>query len=165
MLNRAGFAPLRKQASIDFRTLEDKALLRHVLLKSDPAWRELVRRFDPILRDHVRGWLTKYWIMSDAVDETMGEFYLRLLANNMRRLRAFDPKRGRHLCSWLCLLAVHTIWDKWRQLIHQAAPPQIIALDLADKSPTRGGRWLGFERSMCEPEVRRRRAPRKGGEA
>lgn len=164
MLNRAGFAPLRRQNSIDFRTLDDNALLREVLRKSDPAWRELVRRFDPVVRHHVGGWLRKYWIMSDVVDETMGEFYLRLLANDMRRLRAFDKERGK-LCSWLCLLAVHTICDKWKQLIHQSPPPDVVALDLADKNPARGGRWLGRERSVGEPKVRRRRAPRNGGEA
>src|SRR5438128_7144966 len=103
-----------RRKPIDHQVLDDGALLRELLRGTEAAWREFVRRFDPLVRHHVGGMLVIYdgMIASDDFDDMVGDFYVKLLANNMRKLRVYDPSRGRRFASWLRLLAVQTVSDE-----------------------------------------------------
>ena len=61
------------------------------------------------------------------------QFGLPNRANDMRKLRAYDPARGAKLGSWLGLLAINTAYDYLRQTSRRPL------LDRIDGSPERAG--------------------------
>jgi excisionase family DNA binding protein len=75
---------------------------RAVLARDEAAWRRFVARFDEPLREVVRHATEVIEPLDDdQIDDLLGEFWVALLANDMRILRAFDPKRGTKLETWL----------------------------------------------------------------
>ena len=93
-------------------TADETAELCAALDRDEPAWRRFVARYDRDLRAVVRHAAeADDPISDDQVDEVLGDFWLAVVANDMRVLRAFNPARGASLLTWL---VVAGFW--WRSL-------------------------------------------------
>lgn len=94
----------------------DIDLLRMTLRSQPQAWNELVRRY----RSLVYRCITKVTGRYDAVlssadaDEIYGEVMMSLWRDDMRKLRAYDPRRGTKLSSWIGMIATNTAYDYLR---------------------------------------------------
>lgn len=86
-----------KTGPIDFREVDDLTLLAFVFDHCEPAWCEFMRRFRRPVRGKLSSVIKSYATIldSEARDELMQDFYLRLLDEDMRRLRMFTPGRGK----------------------------------------------------------------------
>src|SRR5262245_33012948 len=87
--------------------LDEAALLQGALQRDRLAWREFMRRYEPVARQRISRVLAsrKSAHSSAVIDEVMSDFYLRLLDDDMRKLRKFDPSRGAALRTWLAMVA------------------------------------------------------------
>jgi RNA polymerase sigma-70 factor (ECF subfamily) len=122
--------------------VEEQQLLTAALGRSEAAWRRLREKYDGLIRHQVGKVIARHRdtvLSSDAVDEILARFYLKLVEHNMRRLRAFDPTRGMRLASWLGFLATREACRFLRTAFRHAAVP-IEELDEAE--PARGARWV-----------------------
>jgi excisionase family DNA binding protein len=93
-------AVARETAAVD--TLDERALLDGVLARDQRAWTQLVHRFSGALRATIREAVGDR--LSDAqLDDVFGDFWLKLLEDDMRRVRSFAASRGAPLASWLTI--------------------------------------------------------------
>jgi hypothetical protein len=136
-----------KATPIDWTKQEPARLLRAVLENDAAAWREFVRRFEPVLRFQIGRVLARHRavLQSDAVDEIVSDFYLDILKNDMRKLRVYDPTRSAQLDSWLGLLASQAAIRHVRKAYRNAGEPGPAVVD-RETDPNVGGEWLGRER-------------------
>jgi DNA-directed RNA polymerase specialized sigma24 family protein len=97
----------------DYTHLSDMAVLEAVFGKDERAWRELLRRFRPLVYRCINKVACRYdaLLTSEDVNEIFGEVCFNLLRDDMRKLRAWDPTRGSKLGSWLGLIAMNTAYD------------------------------------------------------
>jgi RNA polymerase sigma-70 factor (ECF subfamily) len=92
----------------------DETTLISLLLEDDEsAWRLFHQRYGHRVQGAIFTVTRRFPQLggSDAVDEIYGTLCLRLLCDDKRRLRSFDPKRGTRLGSWLCTLARNSAHD------------------------------------------------------
>src|SRR5579863_7510944 len=107
-MRRARSAPAPSVAA----AMEEPALVAAVLSGDERAWRKLVKEYEPKLRDAVRETMQSFELGGrEDVDDVIGEFWLRIVDDNKRWLRAFNPTHGPSLLEWL---TVHV-----RELAHQ----------------------------------------------
>lgn len=101
---------VRKSTAIT--KLDDTTLLGAVVASDQRAWSELVRRYESALRDVVRE------IVDDEaeIDDVLGAFWLRMVEDDMRWLRAFSPSRKASLLNWLTIHASHVAHEHSRKL-------------------------------------------------
>ena len=122
------------RSAVAVRKLDDGALVRATIESDEVAWREMMRRYTAPLRDAIRD--ASEEISEPEVDDVMGELWLSLIEQGMRRLRTFDPSRGATLLAWLTIRASQLVHG--RHARRQAAPPTISleeAPELADPTP------------------------------
>lgn len=101
----------------------DEALLHDVLRRDERAFDELLRRYRALMFrciTRITGRYERVLCAQDA-DEIYAEVCLLLWSDDLRRLRAFDPRRGMKLGSWLGLLATHATYDHLRKIARR--PP------------------------------------------
>jgi RNA polymerase sigma-70 factor (ECF subfamily) len=110
-----------KEASMSLQELDDLTLLEHVLASEELAWRELVRRFRGLIFRCITKVLCKYEsvLSNEDVNEIFSEVCFNLLRCNMKKLRAYDPKRGCKLGSWIGLISINTAYDHLRVTARQ----------------------------------------------
>jgi hypothetical protein len=66
------------------------------------AWRAFVAEYDPQLRTVVRHAAeATHPLTEDEIDDVLGDFWLAVVADNKRMLRAFNPRRGAALLTWM----------------------------------------------------------------
>jgi RNA polymerase sigma-70 factor, ECF subfamily len=85
-----------------------------MLLDNDEdAWRMFHERYGHRVQGAIFTVTRRFPQLSgnDAVEEIYGTLCLRLLCEDKRRLRSFDPERGTRLGSWLCTLARNSAHD------------------------------------------------------
>ncbi len=111
--------------------LSDTELLALVLTHNDGAWREFVRRFDRLVWRCVAKVTARFAtvLTPEDVREVHANFYTTLLANNMRKLRMFEPKRGNRLGTWIGMIAINCAWDYLRTLTRTPTGESISAID------------------------------------
>jgi RNA polymerase sigma-70 factor (ECF subfamily) len=87
------------------------------------AWDAFVDRAAPILYSAVRRTLQRYGVAArpDAVQDRTQDVFLRLVRNDFRLLRSYDPGRA-SLSTWLTLVARSTTIDHLRRLDVPALP-------------------------------------------
>ncbi len=101
----------------------DEALLEEVLRRREVAFGELLRRYRGLLFRCITRITGRYErvLGSEDTDEIFAEVCLALWADDLRRLRAYDPARGMKLGSWLGLIATHATYDFLRRVARR--PP------------------------------------------
>jgi DNA-directed RNA polymerase specialized sigma24 family protein len=98
----------------------DQPTLRAQVLAGDPeAFGELMRRYEPLVRQEMLRALTGSMLTSsDTLEEVLAEFWVALLGDRMGRLRTWGPDRD--LGAWLRLLAWQTSMSHLRALSRHA---------------------------------------------
>jgi hypothetical protein len=105
----------------DVRWLDEIALHAAVVDGDPEAFAELMRRYDPVVRDQIWRMLAGSRLLaSDALDERVAELWCWLLDDGMEQLREWDPDQCGLLASWLAMLAARSCADKLRALLRLA---------------------------------------------
>ena len=92
---------------------EETALLPSLLSNDERAWRTFHQLYSGRLIGAISRVTRRFPQLTgtDHVDEIYGTLCLRLLSDDKRRLRSFDPARGTPLGAWLCTLARNSAHD------------------------------------------------------
>src|SRR5437868_15454070 len=83
-------------------SISDEDLIDRVLRREERAWHQLIRQFDPTLRSLIG---ESGDLQSSQVDDVLGDLWLRLMEQDMRRLRAFAASKSAPLSAWLAMQA------------------------------------------------------------
>ncbi len=89
------------------------------MLENDAlAWREFQRRYDRLVQRCILKVTRRFAsvVSHEDVREISAMLSLALLANDMHKLRSFDPDRGNRFSSWIGLLAINCAYDYLRQI-------------------------------------------------
>lgn len=118
----------------------ERGLVARLLRDEPAAWRELDAKYSRIVLSCIHRVLARFSRVAGShdVDEVYARFCLQLLANDKKKLRAFDPDRGNKLGSWLGLLATHAAYDYLRSLRRESTfepLPDSERLGSSDASP------------------------------
>jgi RNA polymerase sigma-70 factor (ECF subfamily) len=109
------------------------------LVASEPlAWREFERRYDRLIDRCILKVTRRFSsvIGTDDVREIGATLRLSLLANDMHKLRTFDPERGNRFSSWIGLLAINCAYDYLRSVRREPGKAALTeATDLAAETP------------------------------
>ena len=116
--------------------LNETTLIPSLLNDDERAW----RTFHELYSSRLQGAITRVTRRfpqltgTDHVDEIYGALCLRLLSDDKRRLRSFDPDRGTPLGAWLCALARNSAHDFLR---HRQRQPWLgrLADDASEVEP------------------------------
>jgi RNA polymerase sigma factor (sigma-70 family) len=92
---------------------EEATLIPSLLSNDERAWRTFHERYGHRLQGAISKVTRRFPQLTgtDHVEEIYGTLCLRLLSDDKRRLRSFDPDRGTPLGSWLCALARNSAHD------------------------------------------------------
>ena len=125
-------------AVVDATAWTDDQLIAR-LIKSQPlAWREFERRYERLI-DRCIIKVTRRFssvVSADDVREIYATLRLSLLANDMHKLRTFDPERGNRFSSWIGLLAINCAYDYLRSVRREPGKAALTeASDLAAETP------------------------------
>jgi RNA polymerase sigma-70 factor (ECF subfamily) len=133
-----------RKSGIFFETLSDSTTwteeqLRSRLVGNDPrAWREFERRYERLIDRCIMKVTRRFSsvVSPDDVREIGATLRLSLLANDMHKLRTFDPERGNRFSSWIGLLAINAAYDYLRSVRREPGKAALTeASDLASESP------------------------------
>ena len=93
--------------------LDEATLIPSLLTNDERAWRTFHELYSSRLQGAISRVTRRFPQLSgtDHVDEIYGTLCLRLLSDDKRRLRSFDPGRGTPLGAWLCTLARNSAHD------------------------------------------------------
>ena len=101
--------------------------LREVLRGDASAWRRFLAYYEPPLRALVHDAAEATELFSDAdVDDVLGDFWLAVVSDRMRMLRAFKPERGADLLTWLALHVSHVAHERLQE---KSDAPSFIPFD------------------------------------
>ena len=132
-------------------TLGDAELLDRMLSLDDRAWGEFHKRYDRLIWcciQKVAGRFGSVFRPDDA-REVYAVFFASLLANDMRKVRSFDPARGNKLGTWVGLLVMHATYDHLRAFArHPVWEPLSAAEDIPD--PDDPFQWLSRREEQCQ---------------
>lgn len=97
----------------EFPAQDEATLIPSLLDDDEQAWRTFHARYGRRLQGAIINVTRRFpqLAANDHVDEIYGSLCLRLLCDDKRRLRSFDPDRGTPLGSWLCALARNSAHD------------------------------------------------------
>ncbi|HSQ62384.1 MAG TPA: sigma-70 family RNA polymerase sigma factor [Polyangiaceae bacterium] len=109
------------------------------MVKSHPvAWREFERRYDRLIDRCILKVTRRFAavVSADDVREIAAMLRLSLVANDMHKLRSFDPERGNRFSSWIGLLAINCAYDYLRSVRREPGKAALTeATDLAAETP------------------------------
>jgi RNA polymerase sigma-70 factor, ECF subfamily len=97
----------------DPAVLDETTLIPSLLVDDERAWRTFHELYASRLQGAISRVTRRFPQLTgtDHVDEIYGTLCLRLLSDDKRRLRSFDPSRGTPLGAWLCALAKNSAHD------------------------------------------------------
>ncbi len=99
--------------------LDDQRLLEQVCNRNPRAWCVMVRRHESRLREAIREAAdADAPLRTDQVDDVVGDLWLLLLEDDLRRLRSFH---GDDLGAWLAMVACQVAMNRIRELARE--PP------------------------------------------
>src|SRR6185436_14134712 len=115
----------------------DAVFVHALLARRRDAWRAFHDRHDRLIRRSIARALRRApgWVGADDQREIHCVVLLQLLADDMRRLRAFDPARSA-LSTWIVHISMNCARDHLRSL---RSRPQCVAVDpdlRASEGPT-----------------------------
>ncbi|MEY4543895.1 MAG: hypothetical protein RL685_90 [Pseudomonadota bacterium] len=101
---------------------DDATLVEGLLQSEEEAWRVFHERYSRQLLGVISRVTRRFPQLTgtDHLEEIYASLCLRLLKDDKRRLRSFDPTRGTPLGSWLCTLARNCAHDFLR--VHRRQP-------------------------------------------
>ena len=96
--------------------LTEAEILERTLRRDEKAWGEFLRRYRPLLVRCIQQILSRCAPHTCAADveEVYADVLFKLIGDDMRRLRTFDPSRGTKLSSWLTTIATRAAYDALR---------------------------------------------------
>lgn len=111
------FATVVEPTAAGPETWTDVVLVDAMVAGSAQGWREFQRRYERLVHRCILKVTRRFSsiLSQDDVHEIAAMLYLSLLANDMHKLRAFDPGRGNRFSSWIGLLAINCAYDTLRQ--------------------------------------------------
>jgi RNA polymerase sigma-70 factor (ECF subfamily) len=114
VVRESGFFPACAAARFE----SDDDLIAGMLANDPPAWREFQKRYDRLVMRCITKVTRRFStiVSQDDVREIYATFYVSLVANDMHKLRTFDPERGNRFSSWIGLLAINSAYDYLRGL-------------------------------------------------
>lgn len=101
--------------------LSETDLLGRMFARDGAAWREFHRRYDRLIWCCIGKVTNRFThvLSPQDVQEVYANLFVGLMANDMHKLRSFNPERGNKLGTWVGMLAVHVAWDYLRALTRQ----------------------------------------------
>jgi RNA polymerase sigma factor (sigma-70 family) len=119
-------------------SVDETALLAALLTAStrpqqDRLWGEFVRRYERLLMSCVVKALRRYGatFSRDDLDDLLGDVWLVLLRDDLRKLRQYDAARGFRIASFLGLVATNATIDHLRARQAEATPLDEVVEDFA----------------------------------
>lgn len=96
----------------------DAELVQRLIQGEPGAWRELSQRFDRLVYRCITKVTSRFAtkLGPEDVREIYATFLFQLVANDMHKLRSFDPARGNKLGTWLGMLAINAAYDYLRAM-------------------------------------------------
>lgn len=115
---------------------DETTLIPKLLSNDEEAWRTFHTRYAGRLQGAISQVTQRFPQLNgtDHVAEIYGTLCLRLLSDDKRRLRSFDPERGTPLGAWLCTLARNSAHDFLRQRRRQPWLSRL-ATDISEVEP------------------------------
>lgn len=97
---------------------QDRALVAGMLRGSERAWRDFHGRYARLVFRCITKVTVRFAksVSPEDVREIYATLLVQLLANDMHKLRSFDPDRGSRFSSWVGLLAVNCAYDYLRSV-------------------------------------------------
>lgn len=134
------FAAVRVEtcASADAGQWTDEQLVARMVKSHPVAWREFERRYDRLIDRCILKVTRRFAavVSADDVREIAAMLRLSLVANDMHKLRSFDPERGNRFSSWIGLLAINCAYDYLRTVRREPGKAALTeATDLAAETP------------------------------
>ena len=143
---------------------QESALLTSALARDQKGWRAFVERYEPTLRQAIRDEAPPE-TTDDVIDDLLGEFWLFLLDDDLRRLRRFS---GCDLCGWLALIAAQLTRNHFKRAARQPVMEPLRAIRSvapgSQDSPVLldveevAARW-GLDRKTVYAMIQRRELP------
>src|SRR3954471_5720587 len=95
---------------------EELALLDALLAGQTHRWNEFVARYERLIASCVLKVLRRYGALFSAedLDDLIGDAWLLLLRDDMKKLRQYRRDRGFRLASWIGLIATNSTIDQLR---------------------------------------------------
>lgn len=104
-----------------------------ILRGEQSAWRAFVAEYDPQMRTVVRHAAeATHPLTEDEIDDVLGDFWLAVVADNKRMLRAFNPRRGAALLTWMTF---HVARIAHERASTRASEPKHVPLTHARRVP------------------------------
>jgi excisionase family DNA binding protein len=139
----------------------ESSLLTAALARDQKRWRAFVERYESTIRLAIREEAPPE-TSDDAIDDLLGDFWLFLLDDDLRRLRDFS---GSDLGGWLALVAAQMTRNHFKRAARQpvmeplravrdVAPPPPAFLDVEQVA----ARW-GLDRKTVYAMIQRRELP------
>jgi RNA polymerase sigma-70 factor (ECF subfamily) len=117
---------------------EEAALLQALLVAAtksqhDRLWGEFVHRYERLIASCVVKALRRYGasFSRDDLDDLVGDVWVTLLRDDMRKLRQYDAQRGFRIASFLGLVATNATIDHLRARQAEATPLDEVMEDYA----------------------------------
>ncbi len=131
-------------ARVDWVRVDDGTLVDGLVAGDPGAWREFMRRFAPVIKTRIRFVMRRFWRSrrdGDCFEEIKAEFLLKLLSNDMSRLRRFNPKRGT-LAQWMGMIAHQTAVSYLMKDTRQPLEVEDTILEQEGQDHQRGAYWV-----------------------
>jgi len=134
-MRTSSFSNFKASTSSSFKTAvkgnstEERQLLHALLhgrskLLQQQRWNDFVRRYERLITSCVLKVLRRYGAMftSEDLDDLVGDVWLTLLRDDMKKLRQYDETRGFRIASFIGLVATNTTIDHLRARQADCAP-------------------------------------------
>jgi RNA polymerase sigma-70 factor (ECF subfamily) len=101
---------------MDYRSLSSPALIQQCAMgKAAEAWREFIRRFQPLIAGVVARAAARWTTVSATlVDDLIQETYLKLCTDEFRRLREFQSRHEDAVYGFLKVVAYNVTMDYFK---------------------------------------------------
>lgn len=122
-------ATLSPQQSISpsAEALGETALLRAVIQRNQLAWKEFVKRYETHLREVIAQAAAEiYEFEVHEIDDVVGDLWLLLLEDDLRRLRGLRASHDGAVRMWLSMFASQLACNRARKL---ARAPKVVPLE------------------------------------
>ena len=128
-------------------------MLARVLASDAVGWKELMRRYRPLVYRCVGKVMARHGVTAVAeLDEVFADVMMQLVRDDMHKLRMYDPARGTKLSSWIGMISVNAAFDYLRAIGRRAShEPLMLDADQLDERADDSGELSPLE-TLLEKE-------------